>query len=58
MSKLEHKKRHKFLHENLDELIADYIAVTKRKPSETNLLDFLLWSAEQTKYPTEGIKHG
>jgi hypothetical protein len=53
MTKEEHKKRHKDLHTNLDELIADYIQHTKKLLSETSLIDFMKWSYEQTSNPTE-----
>ena len=49
MNKKEHKERHKLLHRELDELIADYIQNTKKSLQETNLIEFMEWSYEQTK---------
>lgn len=48
----EHQARHKLLHEHLDELIADYIAHTKKTLTKTTLMDFLKWSHTQTIKPT------
>lgn len=55
MNKEEHLKRHKELHECLDELFADYI---RHHPSETKFLDVPLerlieWSYQQTIKPEE-----
>ena len=49
MNKKEHKERHKLLHKELDELLADYIQDTKKGLRETNLIEFMEWSYEQTK---------
>ncbi len=60
MEKVEHVMRHKELHRELDELMADFIKNTGRLPSETSLMEFAEWSFKQTKKP-EGywrIKHG
>jgi hypothetical protein len=48
----EHRERHKKLHKALDELVADYIAHTEHMPSETRLIDFMRWAADQTIIPT------
>lgn len=48
----QHIARHKELHKNLDELMADYIRHTKKTPSETTLMDFMKWSYSQTLNPT------
>lgn len=53
MNKKEHKKRHRELHQRFDELLADFIGHTKKLPSETTLLEFMEWSYQQTKNPTE-----
>lgn len=53
MSQEEHKARHVELHKKLDELLADFIEQTGKTPSETTVMEFLTWSFEQTKQPTE-----
>jgi len=52
MNRDEHIKRHKELHERLDELVADFITHTQGLPSKTSLMDLMEWSFEQTKNPT------
>lgn len=49
MEEKEHKERHKVLHKELDELVADFIQETGKRPSETKLLEFMKWSFEQIK---------
>ena len=49
MDEKEHKIRHQVLHKELDELVADFIQETGKRPSETSLIDFMTWSFEQTK---------
>ena len=49
-----HKARHVELHKSLDELLADFVLHTGRRPSQTNLMELLSWSHEQTLLPTEG----
>jgi hypothetical protein len=49
----QHKARHQLLHENLDELIADWIWQTDALPSKNTVLDLMKWSHEQTKNPTD-----
>lgn len=49
----EHKQRHKELHEKFDELLADFIIKTGKRPSETTVYELLKWSHEQTENPTE-----
>jgi hypothetical protein len=49
----QHKARHKLLHENLDELIADWIWQTKALPSKNSILDLIEWSYQQTSNPTD-----
>ena len=53
MTPEEHKQRHIELHRSLDELVADFIRHTTLFPSKTTLLDFMAWSAAQTKDPKE-----
>jgi len=53
ITKEEHIKKHKELHSSLDELLADFIDKTMSNLSNTTLMDFLTWSYEQTKNPTE-----
>lgn len=42
-----HILRHKKLHKNLDELVADYITHTKGLPSKNTILDLMRWAHEQ-----------
>lgn len=53
MKPKEHKQRHVELHKSLDELVADFIDHTYKTPSQTTLMEFMKWSADQTKSPTE-----
>jgi hypothetical protein len=53
MTREEHKERHILLHRELDELIADFISCTKQSLNNYTIKDFLTWSYEQTKNPTE-----
>ena len=53
MDKEKHKERHKMLHGYLDELLADFITHTGKRPSETPLLEFLQWSHSQTENLTD-----
>ena len=48
----EHRERHIGLNKMLDELVADYITHTENLPSQTTLMEFMQWSFEQTKEPT------
>jgi len=48
-----HAERHKELHAALDELVADYINHTEKRPSKVTLLKFMLWSATQMNSPSE-----
>lgn len=49
----DHAERHKELHAALDELAADYINHTEKRPSKVALLEFMLWSASQMNTPSE-----
>lgn len=53
MTDAEHKQRHLELHDMLDELIADFIEHTDKRPSKTTLSEFMQWSFEQTKYSSK-----
>jgi len=53
MKKEEHQERHKLLHKELDELVADFISITNKMPSQTSLMELMTWSFEQTKNPTD-----
>lgn len=43
---------HKALHGSLDRLLACYISTTKKGLADTNLLELIEWSHEQTKDPS------
>ena len=43
----DHIERHKKLHRNLDELLADYISHADGRPSHT-ILELIDWSYKQT----------
>ncbi len=53
LSLQEHINRHKKLHENLDELVADFITHTKGRPSTSTIMDLIEWSFIQTEKPDE-----
>jgi hypothetical protein len=53
MTKEKHRKRHEELHNCLDELLADYLTITGKLPSETSLMEFLHWSHLQMLEPTQ-----
>ncbi len=50
-----HKARHVSLHHSLDELTADWIRHTGKRPSENTVLDLIEWSHKQTESPTEEV---
>ncbi len=52
MENEEHIERHKILHKELDELMADHIRHTNKLPSKTTVLELAQWSHEQTTKPT------
>jgi len=54
MNLKDHKARHVERHQQLDELIADFIGHTDRLPSQTTLMEFMTWSHQQTLEPTPG----
>lgn len=47
----EHKRRHIYLHRCLDELVADFISVTGRRPSDVTVMTLIKWSHSQTIKP-------
>lgn len=49
----EHRERHVLLHRMLDELVADFIGQSGKRPSETTVLELIFWSSEQMVNPTE-----
>lgn len=54
LTKEEHRARHIFLHQALDELVADYINHHKYSLlTKTTMIDFMKWSGEQTREPVE-----
>lgn len=48
-----HQAIHQRLHQALDELVADFISQTERRPSGTSVLSLMQWSAEQMQHPTD-----
>jgi hypothetical protein len=53
MTHQEHIERHKQLHRNLDELMADYIEHSEKGLDETSVMQLMKWSYQQTLNPTE-----
>ena len=53
ITKEEHLERHKELHRELDELLADYVYHTKKLFSESTIMELMEWSHQQTQNPTE-----
>lgn len=53
MTPTEHKKRHQELHRALDELVADWILHTGRRPSACTVMDLMQWAFQQAEAPTE-----
>ena len=49
MNKKEHRERHKLLHKEFDELVADFIGTTGKAVSHTPIIELMRWSYEQTK---------
>jgi hypothetical protein len=56
MTREEHIKRHKELHQYLDELVGDWMTHTNSLPSEVSIMGLMRWSSLQTTNPTEGDK--
>ncbi len=50
-----HKQLHIKLHQNLDELIADWLSQTEKLPSKSTVLELMQWSKQQTETPTGEI---
>lgn len=53
MTHEEHRERHQLLHRELDELFADWITHDTTASIHREVIDFIRWSNEQTKEPTE-----
>ncbi len=53
LTREEHIARHVDLHRAIDELVADFIRHTNRRPNATTLMEFMEWSHQQTQNPTE-----
>ncbi len=47
-----HRKLHEDLHKNFDQLVADFIFHTGKFLSKTTLIELMVWSYEQTQFPT------
>lgn len=48
-----HIERHQLLHRCLDELAADFIQLTGKRPSQATILELMTWSAGQLENPSE-----
>lgn len=48
----EHRQRHVELHAALDELVADWIRHTGKRPSQGTIGELLAWSGGQMHNPT------
>ena len=46
-----HIARHKMLHKNLDELMADFINHTGKLPSQATIMELAAWSNKQVQKP-------
>lgn len=53
MTREEHIERHKELHAALDELVADMITHSGKRPSQMTVYELMKWSGDQTRNPTE-----
>lgn len=52
MTKQRHLDLHKFLHQKLDEIVADYIQHTKRLPCNSTVMELMNWSYSQMQPET------
>jgi len=53
----EHKNRHKLLHSNLDELVADWIeSGPSKRPSKSTILELMQWSKGQIEKPSPEVE--
>lgn len=52
MTEDEHRERHNLLFTYLDELVANYTLTTGNLPSDTTVLDLMIWSFKETIQPT------
>lgn len=48
-----HKVRHQILHDELDELVADFITHTRGLPSKSTIMELMQWSKQQAVCPAE-----
>jgi hypothetical protein len=53
-----HKQRHVLLHNELDELLADFLWSTGKRPSQTTIFELLQWSCAQSQKPDPLPKTG
>lgn len=51
LSAWKHRARHQCLHQALDELVADWITQTGRRPSSSSITRLLKWSYAQSVQP-------
>lgn len=49
ISEKKHRERHELLHKYLDELVADFITQSGKRPSQGTILELIEWSAKQCK---------
>jgi len=52
LNEKEHIKRHKELHQGLDEIVADFITHTDHDLFNTPVMELIKWSHQQTTNPT------
>ena len=59
MNRATHRMLHGEMHKSLDALVADFINITERLPSDTTVMQLMAWSYEQTTKPElpAGQKH-
>lgn len=53
MTRDEHIKTHKTLHDSLDRLVADWVFHTGALPGQRSVMDLIKWSCAQTENPTD-----
>ena len=57
LTKDEHIKIHKTLHNSLDQLVADFISHTGKSLEETSIMELIKWSHQQTIEPVSKEGH-
>lgn len=57
MTNAQHLRRHKILHNALEELVADYLLHTHRPLNLSFVEELLKWSYEQTRMPLARRQH-